>query len=132
MAPTEILARQHLDGLRPLAETAGVRLDILTGRDKGGERAAKLAALAAGEIDILVGTHAVFQKDVDFADLRRAFQPLFDQLDHHCLNDIEGLENPTSENLAKWIWDRLHAGLPGLSKIVVQETCNAGCVYTGV
>ena len=69
---------------------------------------------------------------MDFADLRRAFQPLFDQLDHHCLNDIEGLENPTSENLAKWIWDRLHASLAGLSKIVVQETCNAGCVYSGV
>ncbi len=72
MAPTEILARQHLEGLRPLAETGGVRLEILTGRDKGAERATKLAALAAGEIDILVGTHAVFQKDVDFADLRLA------------------------------------------------------------
>lgn len=69
---------------------------------------------------------------MDFADLRRAFQPLFDQLDHHCLNDIKGLENPTSENLARWIWERLHADLPGLSKIVVQETCNAGCVYIGM
>lgn len=68
---------------------------------------------------------------MDFADLRRAFQPLFDRLDHHCLNDIEGLENPTSENLARWIWIRLRPGLPGLSRIVVQETCNAGCVYTG-
>ena len=72
MAPTEILARQHLDSLRPLAEAAGVVLEILTGRDKGGERAAKLAALAAGAIQILVGTHAVFQKDVIFADLRLA------------------------------------------------------------
>jgi ATP-dependent DNA helicase RecG len=72
MAPTEILARQHLEGLRPLAEAAGVVLEILTGRDKGGERQAKLAALAAGEIQILVGTHAVFQKDVEFADLRLA------------------------------------------------------------
>ncbi|WP_400088293.1 ATP-dependent DNA helicase RecG [Yoonia sp. R78084] len=72
MAPTEILARQHLDGLRPLAESAGVRLDILTGRDKGGARAAKLDALAKGEIDILVGTHAVFQKDISFKDLRLA------------------------------------------------------------
>jgi 6-pyruvoyltetrahydropterin/6-carboxytetrahydropterin synthase len=69
---------------------------------------------------------------MDFADLRRAFQPLFDQLDHHCLNEIEGLENPTSENLAKWIWERLQLPLPQLSKVVVQETCNAGCVYTGV
>jgi ATP-dependent DNA helicase RecG len=72
MAPTEILARQHLDGLHPLAESAGVRLEILTGRDKGTARAAKLAALAAGDIHILVGTHAVFQKDVYFKDLRLA------------------------------------------------------------
>lgn len=72
MAPTEILARQHLDGLQPLAEQAGVVLEILTGRDKGRERAAKLAALAAGDIQILVGTHAVFQKDVVFSDLRLA------------------------------------------------------------
>jgi 6-pyruvoyltetrahydropterin/6-carboxytetrahydropterin synthase len=68
---------------------------------------------------------------MDFADLRRAFQPLYDQLDHHCLNDVAGLENPTSENLARWIWQRLAAQLPGLGKVVVQETCNAGCVYTG-
>ncbi|MBD3786325.1 MAG: ATP-dependent DNA helicase RecG [Sphingomonadales bacterium] len=72
MAPTEILARQHLEGLAPLAAAAGVRLDILTGRDKGAERGAKLADLAAGRIGILVGTHAVFQKDVEFQDLRLA------------------------------------------------------------
>ncbi len=72
MAPTEILARQHLDGLRPLAESAGVVLEILTGRDKGKERGAKLAALKQGKIQILVGTHAVFQKDVEFDDLRLA------------------------------------------------------------
>ena len=68
---------------------------------------------------------------MDFADLRAAFQPLFVQLDHHCLNDIEGLENPTSENLARWIWQGLKPGLQELSKVVVQETCNAGCVYFG-
>ena len=72
MAPTEILARQHLQGLRPLAEAAGVVIEILTGRDKGAERRAKLKALAAGDIQILVGTHAVFQKDVVFHDLRLA------------------------------------------------------------
>ncbi|WP_170450029.1 ATP-dependent DNA helicase RecG [Ruegeria arenilitoris] len=72
MAPTEILARQHLEGLRPLAEDAGVVLEILTGRDKGSERKAKLAALKAGDIQILVGTHAVFQNDVAFRDLRLA------------------------------------------------------------
>ncbi|SFR03914.1 ATP-dependent DNA helicase RecG [Poseidonocella sedimentorum] len=72
MAPTEILARQHLEGLRPLAAAAGVRLEALTGRDSGAARRDKLAALAAGEIGILVGTHAVFQKDVAFHDLRLA------------------------------------------------------------
>ncbi|MCB1340899.1 MAG: ATP-dependent DNA helicase RecG [Pseudooceanicola sp.] len=72
MAPTEILARQHLEGLQPLAEQAGVVLEILTGRDKGVERRAKLAALARGDIQILVGTHALFQADVEFSDLRLA------------------------------------------------------------
>ncbi|MCA1287578.1 ATP-dependent DNA helicase RecG [Salipiger bermudensis] len=72
MAPTEILARQHLEGLRPLAESAGVVVEILTGRDKGSERKAKLAALERGDIQILVGTHAVFQADVAFRDLRLA------------------------------------------------------------
>ncbi len=72
MAPTEILARQHLEGLRPLAEEAGVVLEILTGRDKGAERREKLAALKQGDIQILVGTHAVFQDDVEFKALRLA------------------------------------------------------------
>ncbi|SFR48498.1 ATP-dependent DNA helicase RecG [Litoreibacter janthinus] len=72
MAPTEILARQHHESLVPLAQDAGVVLELLTGRDKGAERAAKLAALASGEIQVLVGTHAVFQKDVAFHDLRLA------------------------------------------------------------
>lgn len=76
-----------------------------------------------------VGEHSGWV--MDFADLRIAFQPLFERLDHHYLNDIEGLENPTSENLARWIWQRLKGGLPGLSKVVVQETCNAGCIYHG-
>jgi len=72
MAPTEILARQHMAGLHPLAESAGVVVEVLTGRDKGKERRAKLEALARGDIHILVGTHAVFQDDVHFADLRLA------------------------------------------------------------
>ena len=72
MAPTEILARQHLEALKPLAEAARVALEILTGRDKGKERSGKLAALRNGEIQILLGTHAVFQKDVEFRDLRLA------------------------------------------------------------
>ncbi|MDJ0640128.1 MAG: ATP-dependent DNA helicase RecG [Paracoccaceae bacterium] len=72
MAPTEILARQHLQGLQPLAEAAGVVIELLTGRDKGAERAAKLMALKDGDIHILVGTHAVFVEDVVFKDLRLA------------------------------------------------------------
>ena len=68
---------------------------------------------------------------MDFADLKAAFKPLFDRLDHRCLNDIEGLENPTSENLARWIWRELSPAVPGLSKVIVQETCNAGCIYRG-
>jgi ATP-dependent DNA helicase RecG len=72
MAPTEILARQHLEGLQPMAADAGVRMELLTGRDKGRDRAEKLADLEAGRIDVLVGTHAVFQKDVVFYDLRLA------------------------------------------------------------
>ena len=72
MAPTEILARQHLEGLQPLAQSAGVVLELLTGREKGREREAKLSALKEKKIQILVGTHAVFQKDVEFSDLRLA------------------------------------------------------------
>ncbi|WP_376872797.1 ATP-dependent DNA helicase RecG [Albirhodobacter sp. R86504] len=70
MAPTEILARQHMESLAPLAASAGVRVEVLTGRDRSSERAQKLNDLASGAIHILVGTHAVFQKDVHFHDLR--------------------------------------------------------------
>lgn len=72
MAPTEILARQHFDALHPLAEIAGVKLEVLTGRDKGEVRKHKLAALASGETSLLVGTHALFSEDVIFSDLRLA------------------------------------------------------------
>lgn len=72
MAPTGILAQQHFEGLKPLSEAAGVRIELFTGRDKGAERAEKLAALAQGKIGILVGTHALFQRDVEFLDLRLA------------------------------------------------------------
>lgn len=68
---------------------------------------------------------------LDFADIKAAFQPLYEQLDHRYLNEIEGLENPTSENLARWLWERLHPRLPGLRRIVVQETCTVGCIYEG-
>jgi ATP-dependent DNA helicase RecG len=69
MAPTEILARQHMVSLEPLAKAAGVRMALLTGRERGASRAETLAALADGKIDILVGTHALFSEDVAFRDL---------------------------------------------------------------
>jgi 6-pyruvoyltetrahydropterin/6-carboxytetrahydropterin synthase len=68
---------------------------------------------------------------IDFADVKAAFQPTYDRLDHHYLNEIPGLENPTSENLARWIWDQLKTDLPLLSKVTVHETCTSGCVYDG-
>lgn len=68
---------------------------------------------------------------MDFAEITRAFQPLYEQLDHHYLNEIEGLENPTSENLARWVWRRMRPVLPLLSQVIVRETCTAGCVYRG-
>ena len=68
---------------------------------------------------------------MDFADIKKAFKPLFNQLDHNYLNEIEGLENPTSENLAIWIWERLHPKLPNLFKVVIKETCTSGCTYLG-
>ena len=64
-------------------------------------------------------------------DLKVAFEPLFQQLDHHYLNDVAGLENPTSENLARWIWERLRPVLPLLSAVVVHETCTSGARYSG-
>ena len=67
---------------------------------------------------------------MDFQDIKDAFAPLSDQLDHHYLNDVEGLGNPTSENLANWIWKRLAGTLP-LSQVVVRETCTSGCIYRG-
>lgn len=68
---------------------------------------------------------------MDFADVKAAFQPIKDQLDHYYLNEIEGLENPTSEVLARWIWTRLAPRLPGLTQLVVRETCTSGCIYRG-
>lgn len=67
----------------------------------------------------------------DFADIKEAFKPLFQVLDHNYLNEIDGLENPTSENIAKWIWRGVRSRLPLLSKVVVKETCTCGCVYRG-
>jgi 6-pyruvoyltetrahydropterin/6-carboxytetrahydropterin synthase len=68
---------------------------------------------------------------MDFADLKAAFNPTLDRLDHYNLNDIPGLENPTSEVLAEWIWNEMKPKLPLLSAVRVKETCTAGCVYKG-
>ena len=67
----------------------------------------------------------------DFEDIQKAFTPLYVQLDHYYLNEIEGLENPTSENLARWIWCRLKPQLPELDFVEIRETCDFGCVYRG-
>jgi 6-pyruvoyltetrahydropterin/6-carboxytetrahydropterin synthase len=68
---------------------------------------------------------------IDFAEISAAWQPLHAVLDHHYLNEVDGLENPTSELLAKWIWRRLRPALPLLSKVVVCETCTSGAIYEG-
>lgn len=68
---------------------------------------------------------------VDFADIKDAARPVIEQLDHAYLNDIEGLENPTSENIARWLWPRIRPRLPGLSRLVVRETPGSGAVYRG-
>lgn len=68
---------------------------------------------------------------LDFGELKAAWKPIESELDHFYLNEVPGLENPTSERLAEWIWVRLVGGLPGLSAIEVRETCTSGCVYRG-
>jgi 6-pyruvoyltetrahydropterin/6-carboxytetrahydropterin synthase len=68
---------------------------------------------------------------IDFGDLANAWDPLYRVLDHNYLNEVEGLENPTSEVLAKWIWDRLKPTLPSLMRVTLFETCDARCEYEG-
>ena len=68
---------------------------------------------------------------MDFADIGAVFQPVFDLIDHRYLNEIDGLENPTSENLARWIWKRMKPVLPGLVSVRIRETCTSGCSYEG-
>lgn len=68
---------------------------------------------------------------VDFADIKRAFGPAFDRLDHHYLNEIDGLDNPTAENIARWIWRLVKPALPSLRQVNVAETCTARCEYRG-
>ena len=86
----------------------------------------RIGIYVAGDVDANTGWI------MDFADLKTAFSPIYERLDHHYLNEIEDLENPTSENIAVWIWENLKPRLPALSKIVLHETCTSGCVYTGL
>ena len=67
----------------------------------------------------------------DYAELSCAMKPVLEVLDHYYLNEVEGLDNPTSEVIARWIWGRLRPALPDLSQVVVHETCTAGCAYRG-
>lgn len=85
----------------------------------------KVEIAVAGECDPELGWV------MDYADISKAFQPLWEKLDHRYLNDIPGLENPTSENVAVWIWKKLKPRLPLLTEVVVAETCTARCVYCG-
>ena len=68
---------------------------------------------------------------MDFGDIKAAFKPLYDRLDHYYLNEIPGLENPTSENLACWIWRELSPSWPQHSAVEIRETCTSGCIYLG-
>lgn len=68
---------------------------------------------------------------MDFADLKAAVAPTIDALDHRYLNDLEGLDNPTSERIAVWIWERIEPDLPGLASVEVRETCTSACTYRG-
>lgn len=79
----------------------------------------------AGEVDEEAGYLQ------DFGEISAAIEPVYMQLDHRCLNDIEGLENPTAENLARWLWQRLASELPRLVRIRVHETCTTACEYGG-
>lgn len=85
----------------------------------------KVEIAVAGECDPRLGWL------MDYAEIADAFKPLWEQLDHRYLNEVSGLENPTSENVAVWIWQRLKPQLPWLVEVVVAETCTARCVYQG-
>jgi 6-pyruvoyltetrahydropterin/6-carboxytetrahydropterin synthase len=95
----------------------------------------KCGRLHGHSIEIIVTISDKVAEDTgwvaDFADIKAVFKPLYDLLDHNCLNHIEGLENPTSENLCLWIWTMLKPQLQTLSRVEVCETCNSGCIYNG-
>jgi 6-pyruvoyltetrahydropterin/6-carboxytetrahydropterin synthase len=85
----------------------------------------KAEIVVAGDLDAKLGWV------MDYADISEVFKPIWETLDHRYLNEIPGLENPTSENIAIWIWKRLKPKLPLLTEVAVAETCTAKCVYQG-
>ena len=85
----------------------------------------KCEVAVKGEVDQKTGWF------IDYAEITDAFEPLRLKLDHYYLNEIAGLENATSETLARWIWERLHGRLRGLSRVTIRETCTARCDYFG-
>lgn len=97
-----------------------------------GHKCARLHGHSFGvEIHVAGAVDAQTGWVMDFAEIKTAFAPLYQVLDHHYLNEIPGLENPTSEEIARWIWERLKPQLPSLSRVVVRETCTTGAVFTG-
>ena len=85
----------------------------------------RIAIHVSGSVDPHVGWV------LDFADIKTAFKSIEDEIDHRCLKEVAGLENPTSENLVRWLWRKLLPALQSLSMITVRETCTAGCIYGG-
>ncbi len=85
----------------------------------------RVDVVVAGEVD--PGTGIL----IDYGQIAERFEPIRRQLDHHYLNEIDGLENPTSEILAAWIWRRLRPSLPQLEAVIVHETCTSRCEYRG-
>ncbi len=85
----------------------------------------RVDVVVEGEVDRVKGYL------VDYGDIAAAFEPVRELLDHRCLNDVEGLDNPTAEMLAAWLWRRLSPALPMLAEINVHETCTTACVYRG-
>jgi 6-pyruvoyltetrahydropterin/6-carboxytetrahydropterin synthase len=79
------------------------------------------------EGDIPHGRHYL----IDYGDIKAAIDPIYTQIDHRCLNEIPGLEHPTSEMIARWLWEKLRPGLPMLAEIIVHETCTSRCEYRG-
>ncbi len=85
----------------------------------------KVELVVAGECDAKLGWL------MDYAEIKAVFSPIWEKLDHHYLNEIPGLENPTSENVAVWIWQKLKPKLPLLTEVIVAETCTAQAIYRG-